>query len=72
MNTDVPPAHVVHRTWPTGLLFRPETADLVAGFLATGQFQSGWRERQTVTTETVRSGSETMKMIPSPPRNSMR
>jgi pimeloyl-ACP methyl ester carboxylesterase len=35
---DVPHAHVTLPTWHTGLLFRPETADLVATFLATGAF----------------------------------
>jgi pimeloyl-ACP methyl ester carboxylesterase len=35
---DGPHAHVTLATWHTGLLFRPETADLVAGFLATGEF----------------------------------
>lgn len=34
----VPHDHVTLPTWHTGLLFRPETADLVAGFLATGEF----------------------------------
>ena len=35
---DGPHAHVTLPTWHTGLLFRPETADLVAEFLATGEF----------------------------------
>ncbi len=35
---DAPHAHVTLPTWHTGLLFRPETADLVAAFLATGEF----------------------------------
>jgi pimeloyl-ACP methyl ester carboxylesterase len=35
---DAPHAHVILPTWHTGLLFRPETADLVASFLATGEF----------------------------------
>lgn len=35
---DAPHDHVILPTWHTGLLFRPETADLVAGFLATGRF----------------------------------
>jgi pimeloyl-ACP methyl ester carboxylesterase len=35
---DVPHAFVALPTWHTGLLFRRETADLVAGFLATGEF----------------------------------
>jgi len=35
---DVPHAHVTLPTWHTGLLFRPETADLVDSFLATGSF----------------------------------
>ena len=35
---DTPHAHVTLPTWHTGLLFRPETADLVAAFLATGEF----------------------------------
>jgi pimeloyl-ACP methyl ester carboxylesterase len=35
---DVPHAHVTLPTWHTGLLFRRETAELVAGFLATGAF----------------------------------
>jgi alpha-beta hydrolase superfamily lysophospholipase len=35
---DAPHAHVTLPTWHTGLLFRPETADLVAAFLATGSF----------------------------------
>ena len=35
---DVPHAHITLPTWHTGLLFRPETADLVAGFLSTGGF----------------------------------
>lgn len=35
---DAPHAHVSLPTWHTGLLFRPETAALVAGFLATGEF----------------------------------
>ena len=35
---DVPHAFVALPTWHTGLLFRRETADLVAGFLATGRF----------------------------------
>jgi len=69
---DVPHAHVTLPTWHTGLLFRPETADLVDSFLATGEFQSAQRKRQAETTETVRSGSETMKMIAKPPRKSMR
>jgi hypothetical protein len=56
---DAPHAHAVLPTWHTGLLFRPETADLVAEFLATGAFHSASRVRQALTTETVRSGSET-------------
>lgn len=35
---DVPHAHVSLPTWHTGLLFRRETADLAASFLATGRF----------------------------------
>jgi pimeloyl-ACP methyl ester carboxylesterase len=35
---DGPHAHVTLPTWHTGLLFSRETADLVAGFLATGEF----------------------------------
>lgn len=35
---DAPHDHVTLPTWHTGLLFRPETADLVAGFLANGRF----------------------------------
>ena len=35
---DAPHAHVTMPTWHTGLLFSRETADLVAGFLATGAF----------------------------------
>jgi hypothetical protein len=35
---DVPHAFVALPTWHTGLLFREDTADLVAGFLATGEF----------------------------------
>ncbi len=35
---DAPHDHVTLPTWHTGLLFRPETADLVAGFLETGRF----------------------------------
>ena len=35
---DVPHAHVTVPTWHTGLLFRRETADLVASFLASGRF----------------------------------
>ena len=35
---DVPHAHVTLPTWHTGLLFSRDTADLVAGFLATGEF----------------------------------
>ncbi len=35
---NAPHDHVVLPTWHTGLLFRPETADLIAGFLATGRF----------------------------------
>lgn len=35
---DAPHDHVTLPTWHTGLLFRPETADLVAAFLATGEF----------------------------------
>jgi triacylglycerol esterase/lipase EstA (alpha/beta hydrolase family) len=35
-----PHAHVTLPTWHTGLLFRPETADLVAGFLQTGVFSA--------------------------------
>lgn len=35
---DTPHAHVTLPTWHTGLLFRRETADLVAGFLETGAF----------------------------------
>lgn len=34
----VPHAHVTLPTWHTGLLFRRETADLVAGFLGSGRF----------------------------------
>ena len=37
----VPHAHVTLPTWHTGLIFRKETADLVAGFLATGVFPAG-------------------------------
>jgi len=69
---DVPHAHVTLPTWHTGLLFRPETAELVDSFLATGSFQSGRRKLRAETTETVRSGSETMKMIAKPPRKTMR
>lgn len=44
---DVPHAHATLPTWHTGLLFRHETADLVASFLATGTFTpetapAGW------------------------------
>lgn len=35
---DAPHAHMTLPTWHTGLLFRQETADLVAGFLETGTF----------------------------------
>jgi len=35
---DAPHAHVTLPTWHTGLLFSRETADLVAGFLARGEF----------------------------------
>jgi pimeloyl-ACP methyl ester carboxylesterase len=35
---DVPHDHVTLPTWHTGLLFRRDTADLVADFLATGRF----------------------------------
>jgi len=35
---DAPHAHVTLPTWHSGLLFRPETADLVAGFLERGSF----------------------------------
>ncbi len=35
---EAPHDHVTLPTWHTGLLFRPETADLVAGFLETGRF----------------------------------
>jgi pimeloyl-ACP methyl ester carboxylesterase len=35
---DVPHSHVTLPTWHTGLLFSRETAELVAGFLATGEF----------------------------------
>lgn len=38
---DVPHDHVTLPTWHTGLLFRRDTADLVAGFLATGRFPAG-------------------------------
>jgi hypothetical protein len=34
----VPHAHVTLPTWHTGLLFREDTADLVAEFLARGEF----------------------------------
>jgi len=37
---DAPHAHVILPTWHTGLLFRPETAELVSGFLETGAFPS--------------------------------
>ncbi len=37
----VPHAHVTLPTWHTGLIFKKETADLVAGFLATGAFPEG-------------------------------
>ncbi len=40
---DVPHAHVTLPTWHTGLLFRPETADLVDSFLATGEFPGSIR-----------------------------
>ena len=36
----VPHAHVTLPTWHTGLLFRRDTADLVADFLASGRFPS--------------------------------
>ena len=35
---DAPPAHMTLPTWHTGLLFRRETPELVAEFLATGGF----------------------------------
>jgi len=35
---DVPHSHVTLPTWHTGLLFKRETGDLVAAFLATGRF----------------------------------
>ena len=35
---ETPHAHVTLPTWHTGLLFSRETADLVAAFLATGEF----------------------------------
>ena len=38
---DAPHAFVALPTWHTGLLFREDTADLVAGFLATGEFPDG-------------------------------
>lgn len=37
---EAPHSHVTLETWHTGLLFRRETADLVAGFLSTGEFPS--------------------------------
>jgi len=37
---DAPHAHITLPTWHTGLLFSRETADLVAGFLATGEFSA--------------------------------
>jgi pimeloyl-ACP methyl ester carboxylesterase len=37
---DAPHAHVTMATWHSGLLFSRETADMVAGFLATGEFPS--------------------------------
>jgi hypothetical protein len=36
----VPHAHVTLPTWHTGLLFRQDTADLVAEFLARGEFSA--------------------------------
>lgn len=41
---DAPHAHVTLPTWHTGLLFRHETALLVAGFLAKGIFPPGESE----------------------------
>ena len=38
---DVPHAHVTVPTFHTGLLFRRDAADLVAGFLASGTFPAG-------------------------------
>jgi pimeloyl-ACP methyl ester carboxylesterase len=35
---DAPHVHITLPTWHTGLLFSQETADLVASFLATGEF----------------------------------
>jgi pimeloyl-ACP methyl ester carboxylesterase len=35
---DVPHAHVTLPTWHTGLLFKRQTVDVVAAFLATGRF----------------------------------
>jgi len=37
---DAPHAHITLPTWHTGLLFSRETADLVAGCLATGEFSA--------------------------------
>ena len=59
---DVPHAHVTLPTWHTGLLFSRAAATLVAAFLASGTFdvrQSASAIRQTRTTETVRSKSDT-------------
>lgn len=69
---DAPHDFVALPTWHTGLLFSRETADLVAGFLATGSFQSASLVCQTLTTETVRSGSDAVNMIANTPRSSIR
>jgi len=46
---DVPHAFVALPTWHTGLLFNRDTADLVAGFLATGTFPAPTATRRTAT-----------------------
>jgi pimeloyl-ACP methyl ester carboxylesterase len=42
---EAPHEHIVLPTWHTGLVLRSETADLVAGFLATGRFPARYESR---------------------------
>lgn len=56
---DAPHDHVTLPTWHTGLLFRRDTADLVADFLATGRFppQPAGRQAEPATSASLPRGA---------------
>jgi pimeloyl-ACP methyl ester carboxylesterase len=64
---DAPHDFVALPTWHTGLLFSRETADLVAGFLATGRFSETATPRHaTVLSPAPTGGGTAFSSAPSP------